>query len=79
MWFDDETENALSALEEVVSQMNSETEDATIDYGRLNEIKELIWLTTKRTNENGVRIVEFFDLMRALSAQVQESENSHRT
>lgn len=79
MWFDDETENALSALEEVVSQMNSETEDATIDYGRLNEIKEFIWLTTKRTNENGVRIVEFFDLMRALSAQVQESENSHRT
>lgn len=71
MWFD-EGESA-SFEQQIESQIASDTEEGTIDYARLTGIKELIWLTLKRTNENGVRPSDFIDLIRALSAQVQET------
>lgn len=71
MWFD-EGESA-SFEQQIESQIASDTEEGTIDYARLTDIKELIWLTLKRTNENGVRHSDFIDLIRALSAQVQET------
>jgi hypothetical protein len=77
MWFD-EGESA-SIEQKIESQIVSETEEATIDYARLTDIKELIWLTIKRTNENGVRVADFIDLIRALSAQVQESNQQTAT
>ncbi len=77
MWFD-EGESA-SIEQQIESQIVSETEEATVDYARLTDIKELIWLTIKRTNENGVRVADFIDLIRALSAQVQESNQQTAT
>ena len=71
MWFD-EGESA-SFEYQIESQIASDTEEGTIDYARLTDIKELIWLTLKRTNENGVRHSDFIDLIRALSDQVQET------
>jgi hypothetical protein len=47
-----------------------------MDYGRLSDIKELLWLTVKRTNENGVRVADFIDIIQALSAQIRDNNQS---
>jgi hypothetical protein len=77
MWFDDG--ESASFEQQIESQIVSDTEEATVDYARLTDIKELIWLTIKRTNENGVRVTDFIDLIRALSAQVKESNQQTGT
>ena len=77
MWFD-EGESA-SIEQQIESQIASDTEEGAVDLARLSGIKELIWLTLKRTNENGVRAADFIDLIRALSAQVQETSQQTAT
>ena len=78
MWFDEL--ESISFEQQIESQIiGSDTEEGTIDYTRVTDIKELIWLTIKRTNENGVRVADFIDVIRALSAQVQDSNQQTAT
>ena len=71
MWFD-EYESTSFEKQESKSQINSDTEDDGIDHARLNDIKTLLWLTVKRTNENAVRVHDFMEILKELSKQASE-------
>lgn len=72
MWFD-ESESTSYDSKKIVSEYNSDEDEDTSDYIRLQQVKELLWLTVKRTNENGMRVSDFLAIIRIL---IDSSESS---
>lgn len=72
MWFD-ESESTSYDSKKIVSEYNSDEDEDTSDYIRLQQVKELLWLTVKRTNENGMRVSDFLAIIRTL---IDSSESS---
>ena len=66
MWFDES--ESTSYEKKVVQEYNSDEDEDQTDYIRLQQVKELLWLTVKRTNENGMRVSDFVGLIKTLAS-----------
>lgn len=47
----------------VISPKSSTAEEDVVDQQRLNDLKELLWLTVKRTNEDGLRSQDLIQML----------------
>ena len=72
MWFD-ERESTSYDSKKIVQEFNSDEDEDTSDYFRLTQVKELLWLTVKRTNENGMRVSDFLKLLKILAESSETS------
>jgi hypothetical protein len=50
----------------VISPRSSTAEEDLCDQQRLNDLKELLWLTVKRTNEDGLRSQDLIQVVAEL-------------
>lgn len=79
-WFDTtESANTPSQMIKAVAtsvSATSEEEQEVFDTKRLKELKKLIWLAVKRTNEEGIRSSDLVKLIRDIKTLSMGSEQT---
>lgn len=60
----------------VNSVSQSEEEQEVYDTGRLKELKKLIWLSVKRTNEEGIRAADLVKMIKHIKSTGNGTEQT---